>query len=140
MAILVVAMMGGAMIAAHPALAFDPPQDRAAGPVVGPVILAQDHRRPRGLYPEDQTRQRALDQMMGHDRTRSAVEAGEIRSLSEIRRAVKRQYAGRIVNVELHERGADMIYDVRVLTPEGNVISVNVDARSGTVMSVKGRR
>lgn len=122
-------LLGGA----GPALALDPPSssnDRTGA-------------KPHGLYPRDERKQRALEQFMRHDRARSAVKAGEIRPLGEIRQRVSRQFPGRIVGVELYEQGGgrkNWIYDVRVLTGQGNVLAVKMDARTGNVLSVKGRR
>lgn len=125
---------------AAPSFAFDPPDKDRGARGDKTIIIGQDNRRPHGLYPRDQRQQRALDQMMRHDRTRSAVKSGEILSLSDIRGRVTKEYPGRIVNVELYERGRDMIYEVRVLTGEGDVLSVHMDARQGNVLSVRGKR
>ncbi len=77
---------------------------------------------------------------MRHDRARDAVRAGKIQSLSAIRQRVSRQFPGRIVGVELYEGRRSWIYDVRVLNKSGNVIAVQMDARTGAVMGVRGRR
>lgn len=116
-----------------PAFAIDPPgQEQNTGKA-----------KPRGLYPREERNQRALEQLMRHDRARSAVRAGEIRPLGEIRQRVSRQFGGRIVGVDLIESGRrarNWIYDVRVLSRDGNVLAVQMDARTGRVLSVKGRR
>lgn len=129
-AVLVTAVLVTAVPAAW---AFDPP-----GPRWG--AAEQAGKKPQGLYPRDERKKRALEQFMRHDRARDAVRAGEIRPLGEIRQRVNRQFPGRIVGVELYERRQTWIYDVRVLNKSGNVIAVEMDARTGTVRSVKGRR
>lgn len=101
-------------------------------------------REPSALYPSDDRERRALQQMMGHDRARAAVQTGAIRSLTEIRGQVRRQFDGRIVGVELYENrmgaGPDWVYDVRVLNPRGNVLAVEMDARTGRVLTIRGHR
>lgn len=101
-------------------------------------------RGPSALSPRDEGDRRALQQLMRHDRARRAVEQGTIRPLEEIRDNVQRQFNGRIVGLELYEnpnRGvAGWVYDVRVLTREGNVMAVELDARTGQVISVRGKR
>lgn len=109
-----------------------------------PDAPRRQERAPSNLYPRDEQDRRVLQQMMPHDRARRAVEQGQIRPLNEIRGQVKQQFNGRIVGVELYEnpRGGRnaWLYDVRVLTKEGDVMAVEMDARTGRVMSVRGRR
>ena len=101
-------------------------------------------RAPSRLYPSDEGDRRALQQLMRHDRARRAVEQGTIRPLEEIRDKVQRQFDGRIVGLELYENPnhgvPGYVYDVRVLTRKGDVMAVEMDARTGEVMSVRGKR
>lgn len=105
---------------------------------------SRGEREPSVLYPNNDRERRALQQMMGHDRTQDAVRTGTIRSLSEIRGEVRKRYNGRIVGVELYENrmggGPPWVYDVRVLNPRGNVVAVEMDARTGRVIMVRGMR
>lgn len=65
-----------------------------------------------------------------HMRARAARQAGEIRPLTEIIAAVQRDNPGEIVAVELeHERGR-WIYEVKILTPQGEIRRLDYDARS----------
>ncbi|MDA5195107.1 PepSY domain-containing protein [Govanella unica] len=110
----------------------------------GSEVISGRERKPSALYPNDDRDRRALQQMMGHDRARAAVQTGTIRSLTEIRGQVRRQFDGRIVGVELYENrmggGPDWVYDLRVLNPHGNVVAVEMDARTGRVLAVRGMR
>lgn len=115
-------------------------QDRPAPPRYD---QSQRHRAPSSLLPQDEDGRSVIQQFMPHDRARRAVEAGEIRPLGDIRRAVQRQFDGRIVGIELHENrrgGPSYIYDVRVLTRRGDVLSVAMDAHTGQVIDVRGGR
>lgn len=105
---------------------------------------SQDRRRaPSSLLPEDEKRRAVMQQFMPHDRARQAVESGQIRSYGDIRRTVKQQFNGRIVGMDLLENrggGPSYVYDVRVLTQSGEVLSVDMDARTGQVLGVRRGR
>lgn len=105
----------------------------------GPVGM-----RSHQVFPADSESRRALSPFMGHDRARSAVRQGEIMPLSDIRQRVREQFQGRIVGIDLQEGSAagpqPWVYDLRVLTPEGHVLSVQMDAQDGEVIGVRGRQ
>jgi len=76
------------------------------------------------------------------DQARKAVRAGEIKSLSEIRRQVRRNFDGRIVDVELKgkKKGRPRFYDVKLLSPRGHVLTIRMDAKSARILRVRGKR
>lgn len=100
-----------------------------------PAFSGDDPGAGRGVFPA-----------MGQDRARRAVEQGEILPLSSIRRRVHEQFGGKIVGVDLAPsvegagQSAPWIYDIRVLSPEGRVLSVQMDASDGHVIDVRGQR
>ena len=65
-----------------------------------------------------------------HARTRAALQTGEIRPLGEIMAAAKRDTPGEVVEVELEREHGRWIYEVKILTPQGEVRRVDYDARS----------
>lgn len=76
------------------------------------------------------------------DKARDAYQRGEIMSLSEIRRNVHRNFEGEIIGTKFRPpsgREELYIYKFRVLSPDGNVIRVDVDARTSRVLRVKGK-
>lgn len=76
------------------------------------------------------------------DKARDAYQRGEIMSLSEIRRNVHRDFEGEIIGTKFRSpsgREERYIYKFRVLSPDGNVIRVDVDARTSRVLRVKGK-
>jgi len=139
-------------VMAPPAFSYDPPrggsrEERTAerGREDRPDYRrGESMRRPSRLYPHDEDRRRAMEQFMAHDQARRAVKTGDIRPLGDIRRNVQRKFKGRIVGVDLQESGYGRrpayIYDVRVLTPRGDVLSIEMDAGTGEIVSVKGKR
>lgn len=75
-----------------------------------------------------------------HDAARDAAGSGEIRPLPEILATVEREVPGRVVDVQLDKKTKPWTYRIKVLTQNGNVVSVTVNATSGRIQSVKGRR
>ncbi len=75
-----------------------------------------------------------------HDTARDAVRAGRSLPLGAIVGQVQRRYPGRLLDADLQDRGGRLVYRLRWMTPEGNVLKLVVDARSAKVLSVKGKR
>jgi uncharacterized membrane protein YkoI len=75
------------------------------------------------------------------ENARDAYQRGEIMSLEDIRRTVQRDFNGQIIGTQLRSsNNADYIYKFRVLSPEGNMMTIDVDAKTSRVIDVKGRR
>lgn len=73
-----------------------------------------------------------------HDRARAALQAGDIRPLSEILDAAAREFPGQVLEVELeHEHGA-WIYEMKVLAKDGAVLKLEYDARTATLLRARG--
>ena len=78
-----------------------------------------------------------------HERARQALKAGEIRPLKEIVGNVQSRCGGRVIEVELAQsrRGGRRIwlYEIRMLTPQGDVLGLDVNAATTEILEVKGR-
>ena len=102
--------------------------------------------QPRGLGTRSVSqspleRLRIPDQFFRHNQARDAVRSGNILSLSVIRKAVQSEYPGKIVDVRLlvpKREGINYLYDVRVLTDAGKLLSVKIDAKNAKIIDVKG--
>lgn len=71
-----------------------------------------------------------------HERAHRARMAGQIKPLSEVLRDLARQHPGQVLEVELERDHGTWMYEVKVLTPEGRVRKLKVDAsRSPTAPS-----
>lgn len=72
---------------------------------------------------------------------RNALKRGEIIPYGQIVKRVERLFDGRIVGQRVRQlpRG-QWIYDLKVLTPDGTVIEVIMDARTGRVLGSEGKR
>jgi len=76
---------------------------------------------------------------------REALQAGKIRPLMELLEKVESAYEGKILEVELESKddGNDygeemMIYEIKLLTPQGNVVKLFFDARNLELLAVDG--
>ncbi|WP_417809366.1 PepSY domain-containing protein [Thioclava sp.] len=69
-----------------------------------------------------------------HDRARSAVERNEILSLKQISSAIQKQYGGRIIKVELEENDHLYVYKLKLITPQGRIVELEVDAATGLLV------
>ena len=76
-----------------------------------------------------------------HDRARGAVQAGQVRPLGDILAGVRGRYPGQLLDANLRQQGSGTwIYDVKILQPDGRVVALTVDARSGRVLRARGQR
>ncbi len=75
------------------------------------------------------------------DSARDAYQRGEIMSLADIRRNVQRDFNGQIIGTQFKSSdNRGYIYKFRVLSPDGTMMSIDVDARTSKVIGVKGQR
>lgn len=74
-----------------------------------------------------------------HDRARQALERGEIMSLRALLDRVEADYPGEIIEVELEREEGRWRYEVKLLRAGGALIELDIDARDGTVLGMKGR-
>lgn len=69
-----------------------------------------------------------------HERARAALEAGQIRPLSEILSGVERQFHGRVIEAELETDDGQWRYEIKILPSNGEVFTVVLDAATGAVI------
>jgi uncharacterized membrane protein YkoI len=143
----------GAVTAASPAAAREsggawPDQFRGKVEFQGKVQRIQDRRdwrvqdrrqrRPpaaQPIWPAPSNREAP-----GQRRARDAVKRGEIRSLEEVTSVVQRRYPGRLLDVQLQDNRGRPVYQLKMLTRDGRVLNVAVDARSAQILGVAGGR
>jgi uncharacterized membrane protein YkoI len=70
------------------------------------------------------------------DRARRALQAGEIRPLEEVLRAVRSVLPGDVVGVELDRDDGRWIYEIKVLSPDGHRREVEIDARDLRILEI----
>ena len=77
------------------------------------------------------------------DRARAAMLRGEVEPLSKALVAIEKHHKGDVIEVELEEEdkfgiGPTLIYEIKLLTPEGNVLKLKVDAKTLEILDVDG--
>lgn len=72
-----------------------------------------------------------------HEDARRAVEAGEIRPLTDILNIVRGKLPGDVVSVKLEREAGAWMYELRVVDDKGRLFEIHVDARSGEVERTK---
>lgn len=74
-----------------------------------------------------------------HDRARQAVQAGQVLPLPTVLERLQREVPGQVLEVELEQEGALWIYEIKLITPAGQLTKVKLDARTAEVLRVKAR-
>ncbi|WP_421994887.1 PepSY domain-containing protein [Roseococcus sp.] len=69
-----------------------------------------------------------------HERARAALEAGQIRPLSEILAEVERRFRGRVIEAELELNDGLWRYEITILPPNGEVFKVEIDAATSALI------
>src|SRR5262245_853054 len=74
------------------------------------------------------------------NRAREGVQSGEVRSLDEILNGIRRERPGRLADVEGPnvDASGEPHYRLKWLTPDGRVLWLDTDARTGRVRGVQG--
>lgn len=82
------------------------------------------------------------------ERARKAMLSGEVRPLTELLAHVESMYEGEIIKVELEEDDdgawfgsngqAMLLYEIKLLTPQGNLVKLEFDAESLELLTVDG--
>lgn len=72
-----------------------------------------------------------------HDRARAAVQAGEVMPLPALLERLQRTYPGQVLEVDLEREDGRWIYELKLLQADGQLLRLDVDARSAQVLDVK---
>lgn len=66
-----------------------------------------------------------------------AVQDGEILPLADILADLKKTHPGEVVEVELEYDLGTRVYEIELITPEGLLIEVDLDAATGKILEVE---
>lgn len=77
------------------------------------------------------------DDRRDQELARRALHEGLIRPLSEISASLNTQFPGDIISVELDVDDGKFIYEFKVLTPEGVLKEVEVDAKTSKILKIE---
>ena len=75
-----------------------------------------------------------------HERARAARDRGEALPLAGILTAIQRDFRGRVIDVELEQDDGQLFYELELLVPDGRVVKLKIDARTGSLVKIKGVR
>lgn len=64
----------------------------------------------------------------------------EVVPVEQLFKKVQKEFGGIILELELEEEDLRWIYEVKLLTPQGNVLKIDYDAKTMAVLTVKGQR
>lgn len=78
------------------------------------------------------------EDVLDSDYARAAVARGEILPLSELLPRISARFPGQVLDIELdlHDDGRFEEYEFEILTPDGRLIEVDVDAATGEITEV----
>lgn len=69
---------------------------------------------------------------------RAAVRSGKAEPLRDILAIVRKRYHGRVVRIRLTGSGSKLIYRIRIIDPQNNLIEVQVKASNGRILTPSG--
>lgn len=72
-----------------------------------------------------------------HEQIRRLKESGRIRSLESVLEEIRRDYPGRIIEIELDDDDGRYIYELEVVDEQGIVWDLEIDARTGKLLEKK---
>ena len=72
-----------------------------------------------------------------HEIAREALRRGEILPLTRILPIVQQRVPGDVIKIKLDDDDKRIEYEVKVLTPNGRVIEVELDARTGRILKTE---
>lgn len=74
-----------------------------------------------------------------HDRARRAVEEGRILPLKDILARAQGAYPGQVIEAELEDEGGMVVYEIKILTPDGRVMKLSYNAATGELLKTRAR-
>lgn len=77
------------------------------------------------------------DSLPDFELAQDAVARGEILPLARILRLLEQEHPGTVVEVELEYSHGIRVYEVELITPDGRLIEVDIDATTGQILDVE---
>ncbi|WP_328984970.1 PepSY domain-containing protein [Thiorhodovibrio winogradskyi] len=91
--------------------------------------------------PADNAGTTRYEQPQDHQRARAARLRGEIRPIAEILHQIGAQIPGEVIGIELerdkHAGQRVWLYELKILTPDGRRLEVEIDAREGEILELE---
>ncbi len=74
-----------------------------------------------------------------HERALQAVQSGQVMPLAKVLALVEKAHPGQVLEVELEHEKQQWHYEIKLLQPDGRLMKLLVDARTGEVLKRKTR-
>ncbi|EIC19533.1 PepSY domain-containing protein [Thiorhodovibrio frisius] len=91
--------------------------------------------------PADDAGTTRYEQLQDHQRARAARLRGEILPIAEILHHISEQVPGDVIDIELEDETLDgqrvWLYELKILTPDGRRLEVEIDARDGQILELE---
>jgi len=69
---------------------------------------------------------------------RRLVERGQLRPLAEILAAIRKEFGGTVIEVELEREGSGTyVYEIEILSADGRVLELEYDGRTGKLIKLE---
>ncbi len=88
-------------------------------------------------YPGDDREARRRGDRRDHERARRALEEGRARPLADILTQVRDRLGGEVIGVEFDSEDGRYIYELKVITPAGQLREIHVDALTAEILKDK---
>ena len=76
-----------------------------------------------------------------HERARQAMVRGDVLPLKRVMDHLERQRpGGHILEVELEQKGAVWVYEIKQLEPGGQLVKIKLNAKTGELLEAKERK
>jgi uncharacterized membrane protein YkoI len=75
-----------------------------------------------------------------HDRARAALQSGEVLPLATVLERLQRRDPGEVLGVELEREDGRWVYEIRLLRPGGQLVRLELDARTADLLRERRRR
>jgi uncharacterized membrane protein YkoI len=72
-----------------------------------------------------------------HERALQAVQSGQVLPLAKVLALVEKAHPGQVLEVELENHKQQWHYEIKLLQPDGRLMKLQVDARTGEVLKRK---
>ena len=74
---------------------------------------------------------------LDYQEARALSEQGKILPLQDILRRVEKEYPGQVIETELERESGRYIYELEIVTEQGKVTEIEVDAGTGETLKVE---
>ena len=74
-----------------------------------------------------------------HERALQAVQSGQVLPLTTVLERLGREHPGQVLEVELEQGDGLWIYEIKLLTADGQLMKLKLDARTAEVLRMKVR-